>query len=238
MKKIGNKWDEILKDELNSKYFCELMDTVEREYAEHEVYPPYEHIFRALEMLDYDDVKVVILGQDPYHGEGQANGVAFAVNDGVPLPPSLVNIYKEIESDIGVTMPKSGSLLGWEEQGVLLLNAALTVRKAQPQSHSNLGWHRFTDAVTMAISAREKPAVFILWGAGAGAKKALINPRHLVLTSPHPSPLSAHRGFFGCKHFSKANEFLTMHGEKPVDWANVSGGLADYYKGYGSIKRV
>ena len=238
MTKIGNKWDEVLKKEFESEYFASLMSKVEQEYSAHTVYPPYEHIFRALKMLDYDDVKVVILGQDPYHGEGQANGIAFAVNEGVPLPKSLINIYKEIEDDIKVPMPKTGTLLGWEEQGVLLLNATLTVRKAQPQSHASLEWSRFTDAVTKAVSDRETPAVFILWGAGAGEKKNIINSRHLVLTSPHPSPLSAHRGFFGCKHFSKANAFLTEHGLKPIDWANVGGGLADYYKGNGSITRV
>lgn len=236
MDKIGNSWDELLRGEFESEYFAELQRKVDEEYRNHTVFPPYEQIFRALKMVDYDDVKVVILGQDPYHGDGQANGIAFAVNDGIPIPPSLVNIYKEIESNIGVRMPHTGSLLGWEEQGVLLLNATLTVRKATPQSHSALGWQRFTDAVTMAVSAREKPAVFILWGAGAGAKKSLIASRHLVLTSPHPSPLSASRGFFGCKHFSKANEFLSEHGMKPIDWGNVDGGLATYYGG--SIKRV
>lgn len=235
---IGNSWDTVLKKEFVSPYFTMLTEKVEEEYNRHTVFPPHDLVFRALTMLDYNDVKVVILGQDPYHGDGQANGIAFAVNKGIPLPPSLVNIYKEIESDIGVKMPSVGTLLGWEEQGVLLLNATLTVRKATPQSHSQLGWQRFTDAVTMALSAREKPAVFILWGAGAGAKKNLIAARHLVLTSPHPSPLSASRGFFGCKHFSQANAFLAEHGMSPIDWANVEGGLAKYYAGSGRISRV
>lgn len=237
MNRIGNSWDEILKKEFEASYFAELCEKVDDEYKKHTVFPPYDRIFRALEMIDYNDVKVVVLGQDPYHGDGQANGIAFAVNKGIPLPPSLVNIYKEIESDIGVKMPQSGTLLGWEEQGVLLLNATLTVRKATPQSHSQFGWQRFTDAVTKAVAEREKPAVFILWGAGAGAKKSLIPARHLVLTSPHPSPLSASRGFFGCKHFSQANRFLTEHGMRPIDWGNVDGGLAPYYNG-GHIYRV
>ncbi|WP_251616618.1 uracil-DNA glycosylase [Pumilibacter muris] len=236
MNKIGNSWDEILKKEFSAPYFSALNDKIEEEYKTQTVFPPYELIFRALSMVDYNDVKVVILGQDPYHGDGQANGIAFAVNKGIPLPPSLINIYKEIESDIGVKMPTTGTLLGWEEQGVLLLNATLTVRKATPQSHSALGWQRFTDAVTTALSAREKPMVFILWGAGAGSKKSLIAARHKILMSPHPSPLSASRGFFGCKHFSQTNEFLAEHGMAPIDWANVDGGLASYYGG--KITRV
>lgn len=231
MIKIGNSWDEVLKKEFEAPYFEQLFEKVDEEYRKHTVFPPYDLIFRALKMADYNKVKVVILGQDPYHGDGQANGIAFAVNNGIQLPPSLVNIYKEIENDIGVKMPNSGTLLGWEEQGVLLLNATLTVRKATPQSHSVIGWQKFTDAVTVALSEREKPMVFILWGAGAGSKKPLIAARHLVLTSPHPSPLSASRGFFGCKHFSKANEFLAEHGMAPIDWANVDGGLAPYYGG-------
>ena len=236
MNKIGNSWDEILKKEFSAPYFSALNDKIEEEYKTQTVFPPYELIFRALSMVDYNDVKVVILGQDPYHGDGQANGIAFAVNKGIPLPPSLINIYKEIESDIGVKMPTTGTLLGWEEQGVLLLNATLTVRKATPQSHSALGWQRFTEAVTTALSAREKPMVFILWGAGAGSKKSLIAARHKILMSPHPSPLSASRGFFGCKHFSQTNEFLAEHGMAPIDWANVDGGLASYYGG--KITRV
>ncbi|MCI8596657.1 MAG: uracil-DNA glycosylase [Clostridia bacterium] len=236
MNKIGNSWDEILKKEFSAPYFSALNDKIEEEYKTQTVFPPYELIFRALSMVDYNDVKVVILGQDPYHGDGQANGIAFAVNKGIPLPPSLINIYKEIESDIGVKMPTTSTLLGWEEQGVLLLNATLTVRKATPQSHSALGWQRFTDAVTTALSAREKPMVFILWGAGAGSKKSLIAARHKILMSPHPSPLSASRGFFGCKHFSQTNEFLAEHGMAPIDWANVDGGLASYYGG--KITRV
>lgn len=235
---IGNSWDRILQREFCAPYFGELSRKVEEEYNTHTVFPPHDLIFRALQMVDYDDVKVVILGQDPYHGDGQANGMAFAVNDGIALPPSLVNIYKEIETDIGVKMPRTGSLIGWEEQGVLLLNATLTVRKATPQSHAQLGWQRFTDAVTKALSAREKPMVFLLWGAPAGAKQSLIAARHLVLTSPHPSPLSAHRGFFGCKHFSRANDFLRENGMTPIDWANVDGGLASYYGATGKILRV
>ena len=238
MQKIGNSWDEVLKKEFEAPYFAALAESVAEEYRTQTVFPPSDCIFRALEMADYDSVKVVILGQDPYHGDGQANGIAFAVNEGIPLPPSLVNMYKEIESDLRVKMPHAGTLLGWAEQGVLLLNATLTVRKGTPQSHANLGWQRFTDAVTVALSQREKPMVFMLWGAGAGAKKSFIASRHLVLSSPHPSPLSAHRGFFGCKHFSKANAFLTEHGMTPIDWARVDGGLASYYRRSGSITRV
>lgn len=235
--RVGNSWDAVLRREFEAPYYEALCEKVEEEYRTHTVFPPPDMILRALKMVDYDDVKVVILGQDPYHGDGQANGIAFAVNNGIALPPSLVNIYKEIESELGVKMPQCGTLLGWEEQGVLLLNATLTVRKATPQSHSQFGWQRFTDAVTKALSAREKPLVFILWGAGAGAKQSLIAARHCVLTSPHPSPLSAHRGFFGCGHFQKANEFLRANGISPIDWANVEGGLASYYRG-GSITRV
>ncbi len=235
---IGNSWDAILEKEYAAPYYASLCQKVEDEYATHTVFPPKSDIFRALQMVEYNDVKVVILGQDPYHGDGQANGIAFAVHQGIPLPPSLVNIYKEIEADLGVKMPRTGTLLGWEEQGVLLLNATLTVRKATPQSHAGFGWQTFTDAVTRALSAREKPMVFMLWGAGAGAKRGLIASRHLVLTAPHPSPLSASRGFFGCKHFSKANEFLRQNGMEPVDWANADGGLASYYKTSNRIKRV
>ena len=238
MQKIGNGWDEVLKQEFEAPYFASLDASVAEEYRTKMVFPPYDCIFRALQMADYQSVKVVIFGQDPYHGDGQANGIAFAVNEGIPLPPSLVNMYKEIESDLKVRMPHTGTLLGWAEQGVLLLNATLTVRKATPGSHANLGWQRFTDAVTVALSQREKPMVFMLWGAGAGAKKSLIADRHLVLSSPHPSPLSAHRGFFGCKHFSKANAFLIEHGMTPIDWARVDGGLASYYSTNGSITRV
>lgn len=235
---IGNRWDELLGGEFEKPYFAALMQKIEEEYRTHTVYPPFDRIFRAMRMVDYDDVKVVVLGQDPYHGAGQANGIAFAVESGTPLPPSLVNIYKEIESDIGVRMPRTGTLAGWEEQGVLLLNATLTVREGAPQSHADFGWQTFTDAVVRILGKREKPMVFMLWGASAGAKKSVIEPHHLVLTSSHPSPLSAHRGFFGCKHFSKANAFLVEQGQTPIDWGNADGGLAPYYKRAATIRRV
>lgn len=240
MQVIGNSWDEVLEKEYEKPYFAELTSAVDKEYAKKTVYPPKPEIYSAFKSVPYDDVKVVILGQDPYHGAGQANGMAFAVGKGVPLPPSLVNIFKEIESDTGVK-PQGSTLTGWAKQGVLLLNTVLTVRSGEPQSHSGLGWQRFTDAVISSLSAREKPMVFMLWGANAVNKKPLIGMSHLILESVHPSPLSAYRGFFGCKHFSKANAFLTEHGMMPVDWAYVddrSDELSDYYKGNGRIIRA
>ncbi|MCL2797987.1 MAG: uracil-DNA glycosylase [Firmicutes bacterium] len=223
MKVIGNGWDEILATELESDYFKKLESAVRAEYDTCQVYPSARLIFQALELCRFADAKVVILGQDPYHGEGQANGIAFAVNDGIPLPPSLLNIYKEIEAEFGCSMPKTGNLLGWAKQGVLLLNASLTVRRACPQSHVPLGWHTFTDAVIKICGRRAEPLVFMLWGASAGKKKALIDgAHHLILTAPHPSPLSAYTGFFGCNHFKRANHFLKGLGKEPIDWAKVS----------------
>lgn len=236
---IGNHWDDVLGGEYEKPYFKALADKVRREYETVAVFPPYDLVYRAMQTVDYDAVKVVILGQDPYHGDGQANGMAFAVGEGVPLPPSLVNIYKEIESDIGVKMPRCGTLVGWAKQGVLLLNTVLSVRKGCPQSHAGLGWQTFTDAVIRALSGRERPLAFILWGANAISKKPLIAPRHLVLTSPHPSPLSASRGFFGSKPFSRVNAFLQEQGQPPIDWQNVEGyEPADYYAAAGKIIRV
>ncbi|MDR2202178.1 MAG: uracil-DNA glycosylase [Clostridiales bacterium] len=223
MRLPANKWREVLAGEYAAPYFAALGAVLEREYAARAVYPPRDYIFRALELTDFDGVRVVILGQDPYHGDGQANGIAFAVNDGVPLPPSLINIYKEIEDDTNCRMPRTGSLLGWASQGVLLLNTTLTVRRGEAFSHSDIGWQQFTDAVIRGLSTRERPMVFMLWGSFARAKNRLIAPRHLVLEAPHPSPLSAYRGFFGCRHFSKANEFLVKNGFPPVDWSNVDG---------------
>lgn len=238
---IGGGWDELLHSETDSDYYKKLMRTVDERYASGEVYPPKELIFSALSRVPYEDVRVVIIGQDPYHGEGQANGMAFAVNKGTVLPPSLVNIYKEIESDLKVKMPRVGTLEGWASQGVLLLNTVLTVQKGQPQSHSTFGWQAFTDAVIRVISERTTPAVFILWGANAISKRSLIAPRHLVITSPHPSPLSAHRGFFGSKPFSKTNAFLASQGQKPIDWSKVEKWQAEetsYYEGSGKIYRA
>lgn len=239
MEKIGNHWDEVLSGEYARPYFAKLSAAVDAEYSAFRVFPPKDLIFRALRMVDYPDVKAVILGQDPYHGEGQANGIAFAVGNGIPLPPSLVNIYKEIENDLGVTMPPTGTLVGWEKQGVLLLNTTLTVRKGQPQSHAGLGWQIFTDAVIAACSARPEPLCFMLWGSNALSKRDCIDGRHLVLTAPHPSPLSAFRGFFGCKHFSKANAFLVQNGYAPIDWCDVDGReRAAYYQSADKIHRV
>lgn len=238
---IGNKWDEILGSEYARPYFDALMEKVKAEYRTHTVFPPFDLMFAALKTVDYDDVKVVILGQDPYHGDGQANGMAFAVGDGIELPPSLKNIYAEIESDMGVKMPQSGSLLGWAKQGVLLLNTVLTVRRGVPQSHAELGWKTFTDAVIAAVNRREKPVAFVLWGANAISKRPLIDERHFVITSPHPSPLSAYRGFFGSKPFSRVNEFLARNGLKPIDWSDVDGREKAGYYDYpptGSIRRA
>ncbi len=218
MEIIGNSWDSVLCDEYGKPYFTTLTEKIEREYETAKVYPPKTQIYSAFASVPYEEVKVVIIGQDPYHGEGQANGMAFAVGKGVQLPPSLVNIFKEIKSDTGVT-PNGSTLTGWAKQGVLLLNTVLTVREHQPKSHSTYGWQTFTDAVIKALAKREKPMVFLLWGSDAINKKSLIPSRHLVLTTVHPSPLSAYRGFFGCKHFSKANEFLVKNGMQEVDWA-------------------
>ena len=240
MEVIGNSWDGVLSEEFGKEYFAELMKKVDAEYASTTVYPPKTQIYSAFARVPYEDVKVVIIGQDPYHGPGQANGMAFAVGKGVDLPPSLVNIYKEIESDTGVA-PKGSTLTGWAKQGVLLLNTVLTVRRGSPQSHSDFGWQRFTDAVIKSLAARETPMVFLLWGANALAKKPLIGTRHLVLESVHPSPLSAYRGFFGCKHFTKANEFLKVNGLVPIDWAyvdDVTENLSAYYGGAQRIHRA
>ena len=240
MKLIGNSWDNFLSGEYEKPYFKKLMEAVDEEYEKTTVYPPKEQIYSAMKMLPYESVKVVIIGQDPYHGKGQANGMAFAVGKGVQLPPSLVNIFKEIEADEGVKM-KGSTLTGWTKQGVLLLNTTLTVRAGEAQSHSTLGWQTFTDAIIEAIAKREEPLVFMLWGSHAQKKKALIPSRHLVLESVHPSPLSAYRGFFGCKHFSKANEFLKKNNLGTIDWAFVDYDdeeFSDYYSGNDNIRRA
>lgn len=237
---IGNSWDGILKEEFEKPYFSKLSELIEDEYKTHIVYPPQTEIYSAFKRVSYENVRVVILGQDPYHGAGQANGMAFAVGKGVQIPPSLVNIFKEIESDVGV-IPKGSTLTGWAAQGVLLLNTVLTVRQGQPQSHAGYGWQQFTDAVIKQLAKREKPMVFMLWGANAINKKPLIGKKHLILESVHPSPLSAYRGFFGCKHFSKANEFLTANGLAPIDWGyvdDISDSLAGYYGGEKRIFRA
>lgn len=237
---IGNGWDKVLSPEYEKDYFRNLTRDVETEYKKFRVFPPRELVYRAMETVDYDNVKVVILGQDPYHGPGQANGMAFAVGEGVPLPPSLVNIFKELSDDLGCPAPQCGTLVGWAKQGVLLLNTVLSVRSGMPQSHAGLGWQTFTDAVIRTLNAREKPAAYILWGANAIAKRALIGDKSFVVSSPHPSPLSASRGFFGSKPFSKVNAFLKEAGETPIDWSDTDGRqYASYYhKDRGRIIRV
>lgn len=216
---FNNNWDDILKDEFDKQYYLELREFLIKEYKSHLIYPDKYKIFEALKLTDYEDVKIVILGQDPYHGPNQAHGLAFSVSLGVPIPPSLLNIYKELERDINFRIPNHGYLVDWSKQGVLLLNTALTVRAGMANSHRGKGWEVFTDQVIRLLSLREKPMVFLLWGKNAAEKEALIDTsKHLVLKAPHPSPLSAHRGFLGCGHFSKANEFLTKNSIAPINW--------------------
>lgn len=222
--KIGNDWDRILKDVFESDQYKTLREFLIKEYATKTVYPNKEDIFNALKATPYDKVRAVILGQDPYHGPNQAHGMAFSVQKGVRVPPSLVNIYKELESEFGFEAPEHGHLAKWAEEGVLLLNAILTVRAGAPLSHKGKGWEEVTDAVIEHLNEREKPMVFLLWGAPAQKKAALIDEsRHLVLRTTHPSPLSAHRGFLGCGHFKKANDFLRKSGEAEIDWQIPSG---------------
>ena len=216
---IHPSWFQHLEQEFSAPYFSALMQFVESEYAAHSCYPERSQIFRALRLCAFDDVKVVIIGQDPYHDVNQANGLCFSVRDGIPFPPSLLNIFKEIENDLGTPIPASGDLSRWAHQGVLLLNSTLTVRAHSAGSHQNKGWEQFTDEVILQLAQRKENLVFILWGAYAIKKGAFINRmKHLVLTSPHPSPLSAYRGFFGNKHFSLTNEYLIKHGKQPIEW--------------------
>lgn len=217
--RLNPEWQKQLASVWESAAFAQTAEFVRREYSVTKVFPPASQIFAAFDLCPFSAVKVVILGQDPYHGDGQANGLAFSVNDGIAVPPSLINIYKEINSDLGVAIPESGNLTRWAQQGVLLLNNSLTVRAHAPASHSSIGWETVTDAAISALSANRSGIVFILWGSHARRKVALIDrSKHLVLEAPHPSPLSAHRGFFGCKHFSKANEFLISQGKTPISW--------------------
>lgn len=219
---IGNQWDELLAPEFSKEYYQNLRRFLYYEYKNHQVYPDMYDIFNALKYTDYQDVKVVILGQDPYHEPGQAHGLAFSVKLGVQQPPSLENIFKELESDLGIPRPPKdqGCLVPWAESGVLLLNTALTVRAHQANSHQGKGWEQLTDRIIELLDQREKPMVFILWGGNARRKKELIRSgRHLILEGPHPSPLSAYRGFFGGKYFSRANDFLVATGQEPVDWS-------------------
>lgn len=214
-----NDWQELLSEELTADYYLKLREFLITEYKTRTIYPDKHSIFNALHHTAYKDVKVVILGQDPYHGPGQAHGLSFSVKPGVPAPPSLMNIYKELETDLGCTLPNNGYLLKWADQGVLLLNAVLTVRAGEPNSHKSIGWTRFTDQIIRLLAQRETPMVFILWGKNAQDKKPLIAGHgHLILESVHPSPLSAYRGFLGSKPFSKANAFLENKGMTPIDW--------------------
>ena len=216
---IGNKWDEILKDEFEKPYFQELMNFVHNEYKTKTIYPYFPNVFNALKYTDYDDIKVVILGQDPYHGTGEAHGLSFSVLEGVTKPPSLRNIFKELKDDLNIDEPEHGNLEAWTREGVMLLNSVLTVEKDKPASHQNRGWETFTDEVIRKINEREKSVVFLLWGSFAKSKKELItNKNHYIIESAHPSPFSAHKGFFGTKPFSKANEFLRQNGQNEINW--------------------
>lgn len=219
MVNIGNEWDDILKGEFEKEYYLNLREFLKREYFTYHIYPNMYDIFNALKYTSYSDVKAVIIGQDPYHGQGQAHGLCFSVQKGVAVPPSLQNIYKEIYSDLGIPPANHGYLKKWADSGVLMMNAVLTVREGQANSHKGKGWEIFTDRVIELLNQREKPIVFLLWGGNAKQKMRLItNPNHLILQAAHPSPLSAFNGFFGCRHFSKANEFLVNHGMEPIDW--------------------
>lgn len=219
--KIEESWKKELSEEFEKPYFSDLVAKVREEYADpnQRVYPKGGKIFEAFNLSSFDDTKVVIIGQDPYHGPGQANGLCFSVNPGISFPPSLVNIFKEIQAETGKAMPANGDLSRWAAQGVLLLNSSLTVREHQPKSHSNIGWEKFTDAVVERLSSKKENIVFILWGSDAIRKGAAIDrSKHLVLTSAHPSPLSAYRGFFGNNHFNLTNQYLIAHGKEPIDW--------------------
>ncbi len=219
MAAISNDWLEPLKPEFSKDYYKELYKKVIEEYKTHLIFPPSEDVFTAFELTPLKDVKVVIIGQDPYHNVGQAHGLCFSVRPEVDIPPSLVNIYKELHDDLGCDIPNNGYLVKWAEQGVLLLNTVLTVRAHQANSHRGMGWEQFTDAAIRVLNEEDRPIVFILWGAPAQKKKAMLsNPKHLILEAPHPSPLSAYRGFFGSKPFSKTNTFLEQNGLTPIDW--------------------
>ena len=219
MAMITGGWEAALRGEFRKPYYRSLYEKVRQEYETRTVYPPAEDLFQAFALTPLEQVKVVILGQDPYHEPGQAHGLCFSVRPGVEMPPSLVNIFQELKEDLGCAPPESGYLEKWARQGVFLLNTVLTVQAHQAASHRGLGWEQFTDAAIRALNAQDRPLVFMLWGRHAGEKSRLLdNPRHLVLTAPHPSPLSAYRGFFGCRHFSRCNEFLAAQGETPIDW--------------------
>lgn len=219
MSGISGDWYEALKGEFKKPYYKQLFDTVTKEYQTRQIFPPANDIFNAFHYTPLKNVKVVIFGQDPYHNYGQAHGLCFSVQKGVQVPPSLVNIYKELQDDLGCTIPSHGCLTKWAEQGVLMLNTVLTVRAHEANSHKGIGWEEFTDAAIRVLNEQNRPMVFILWGAPAQRKeKMLNNPQHLILKAPHPSPLSSYRGFFGSKPFSQTNAFLEAHGVEPIDW--------------------
>lgn len=216
---IHNSWQEVLADEFEKDYYQQLRIFLKNEYATQKIHPDMYHVYEALELTPYEEVKVVILGQDPYHGVNQAHGLSFSVQPGVKTPPSLVNIYKELKNDLGIEPVSHGNLVTWAKQGVLLLNTVLTVREGQAYSHRGKGWEQLTDAIIEKLNERDKPIVFILWGKPAQEKMKMIDKsRHIIITAPHPSPLSAHRGFFGSKPFSKTNDALLALGETPIDW--------------------
>lgn len=220
MVNLGNKWDEILADEFKKEYYLNLREFLKQEYNRYTVFPPMNDIFNALRYADYDNIKAVIIGQDPYHQPNQAHGLAFSVKKGCPIPPSLKNIYAELKADLGIEPCPHGELTAWAKQGVLLLNNALTVRMGQANSHRGKGWELLTDKIIEHVNEKPEPVVYLLWGANAREKTKLItNPKHLILTAAHPSPLSAYNGFFGCRHFSKANSFLRENGVEPINWA-------------------
>lgn len=219
MVNLSNDWDEILKDEFEKEYYQKLRKFLVTEYKNETIYPKMENIFSALKLTSYKDCKVLILGQDPYHGPNQAHGLAFSVNIGIKTPPSLQNMYKELRDELGLYVPNNGYLIPWAEQGILLLNTALTVRGGAANSHSKVGWEIFTDSIIKYLNDREDPVIFVLWGGNARKKKGFINTdRHYILEAAHPSPLSAHNGFFGCGHFKKINEILSSLGKKEINW--------------------
>lgn len=219
MEKIGNNWDNILKDEFNKEYYLKLQEFLKIEYDNYQIFPSKENIFNALKYTDYNDVKVVIIGQDPYHEIGQAHGLAFSVLESIKFPPSLLNIFKELKNELNYEIPSSGNLTSWAKQGVLLLNSVLTVRIHQANSHKNKGWENFTTAIIKELNKRDEMIIFVLWGNDAKKKEEFItNPNHIILKAAHPSPLSAYNGFFGCHHFSKINQILISMGKTPIDW--------------------
>ena len=219
MPPISNEWASVMSKEYGKPYYRELFEFIKKEYETGVIFPPGDDIFNAFHLTPLNKVKCVIIGQDPYHNFGQAHGLCFSVKPDVDIPPSLVNIYKELENDLGCFIPDNGYLVKWAEQGVLMLNAVLTVRAHQANSHKDKGWEQFTDAAISAVNQLNQPVVFLLWGSYAQKKTDMLNnPNHLVLTAPHPSPLSAYKGFFGCRHFSKANDFLVKNGIEPIDW--------------------